>query len=255
MGRLTEVVKGLIIVNVIFYFGAQFLLPNHGDMFALWFVEHPNFRFWQPLTHMFMHDQNSITHLLFNMIALFFFGCPVEERLGRGRFLVFYLLTGLGAAFIHTLVSYFNYQSGYNNLLEVGFNPDQINKVLQDAYEGIQLDGQFSYPNVGDGSKIVSMIKAYSVSAVGASGAIYGVMAAFAVLFPNARIMLLFPPIPIKAKYFMPILVLIDLFSGLTGFSLLGQNIANFAHIGGAIFGIILILIWKKNSFNDKRWY
>ena len=99
------------------------------------------------------------------------------------------------------------------------------------------------------------MIEAFSTSAVGASGAIYGVLVAFGMLFPNAELFLIFLPIPIKAKFFIPGLILLDLFSGVTGFSIFGGNIANFAHIGGALFGFIMMWYWKKNSFNDKRWY
>ena len=98
------------------------------------------------------------------------------------------------------------------------------------------------------------MIDSYFTAAVGASGAIYGILVAFGMMFPNMELMLIFLPIPIKAKYFIPALILLDLFSGVTGFSLFGQNIANFAHIGGALFGFIMIWYWKKNSFNDKRW-
>lgn len=95
----------------------------------------------------------------------------------------------------------------------------------------------------------------YNVPAVGASGAIYGVLVAFGMMFPNAELMLIFLPIPIKAKYFIPGLIVLDLFSGLTGFSLFGQNIANWAHIGGALFGFIMAYYWKKNSFDNTRWY
>ena len=98
------------------------------------------------------------------------------------------------------------------------------------------------------------MIQAYATSAVGASGAIYGVLVAFVMMFPNVELFLIFVPIPIKAKFFIPGLLLLDLFSGVTGFSLFGQNIANFAHLGGAIFGFIMIWYWKRNSLNNQRW-
>jgi membrane associated rhomboid family serine protease len=103
--------------------------------------------------------------------------------------------------------------------------------------------------------EIDAIFSSYNVPAVGASGAIYGILVAFGMMYPNTELMLMFLPIPIKAKYFIPALLLIDLFSGLTGFSLFGQNIANWAHIGGALFGFIMAYYWKKNSFNDKRWY
>ena len=101
---------------------------------------------------------------------------------------------------------------------------------------------------------IDSMYAAFNTPAVGASGAIYGVLVAFGMMYPNVALMLIFLPIPIKAKYFIPALILLDLFSGLTGFSLFGQNIANWAHVGGALFGFIMAYYWKKNSFNNQRW-
>ena len=102
---------------------------------------------------------------------------------------------------------------------------------------------------------INNLFSSYFSSAVGASGAIYGILVAFGMLFPNAELMLMFLPIPIKAKYFIPVLILLDLFSGITGISILGQNIAHFAHIGGAVIGFLLMWIWRKNSFNKRRIY
>ncbi|MAZ29390.1 MAG: rhomboid family intramembrane serine protease [Cytophagaceae bacterium] len=250
MMRMTETVKVLLITNVIFFLGAQFLLPDHGSMFALYFPENGNFRFWQVVTHMFMHDQNSIFHILFNMYALWAFGSPVENILGQKRFIFFYFSAGLGAALIHTAVLYFNYYGGYNALLDQGITAPQIQSALQE----ITRTGSANFPNGIDGNAAQRMIDSYFTAAVGASGAIYGILVAFGMMFPNMELMLIFLPIPIKAKYFIPALILLDLFSGVTGFSLFGQNIANFAHIGGALFGFIMIWYWKKNSFNDKRW-
>jgi len=255
MGRITETVKVLLIINVIFFLGSQFLLPNAVQLFGLWFPENPNFHFWQPVTHMFMHDQSSIFHILFNMYALWAFGGPVEQALGRNKFIFFYFSAGLGAALIHTLVGYYHYQAGYEVLINAGLTPAEIADTVNKAFTSIQQSGQYSYPNIGEPEKIQGMIEAFSTSAVGASGAIYGVLVAFGMLFPNAELFLIFLPIPIKAKFFIPGLILLDLFSGVTGFSIFGGNIANFAHIGGALFGFIMMWYWKKNSFNDKRWY
>jgi len=255
MGRITETVKVLLIINVICFLGVKFALHGNMDLFALWFPENPNFQFWQPFTHMFMHDQSSIFHILFNMYALWAFGSAVEQMLGRNKFIFFYFSAGLGAALIHTLVGYYHYQAGYDVLLSAGLTPAEISDTLNNAFTSIQQSGQYSYPNVGDADTVRSMIEAFATSAVGASGAIYGVLVAFGMLFPNAELMLIFLPVPVKAKFFIPGLILLDLFSGVTGFSIFGGNIANFAHIGGALFGFIMMWYWKKNSFNDKRWY
>ncbi|MAW94566.1 MULTISPECIES: rhomboid family intramembrane serine protease [unclassified Leeuwenhoekiella] len=257
MGRITETVKVLLIINVIFFLGTKFLFPQAQGLFALWFPLNPNFEFWQPLTHMFMHDQSSIFHILFNMYALWAFGSAVEASIGKNKFIFFYFSAGLGAALIHLAVGYFYYYQGYQALIDSGFSPSEITTYVNDAFTSIANNqGQYRIPNsVTDVEAVKGMVEAFSTRAVGASGAIYGVLVAFGMLFPNAELFLIFLPIPIKAKFFIPALILLDLFSGVTGFSLFGQNIANFAHIGGALFGFIMMWYWKKNSFNDKRWY
>ncbi len=247
MGRITETVKILLIINVIFYLGSQFLLtPGPAmELFALWFVEYPSFQLWQPLTHMFMHDLGSPMHIIFNMYALWMFGSPIENVLGQKRFLFFYFSAGLGAALIHTLVNYYHFNSARDAIISLGFSSDDIINILK--------TGKYSTTIPTDIAQ--KLYESFSVPAVGASGAIYGVLVAFGMTFPNASLGLLFIPIPIKAKYFIPVLILIDLFSGITGFSIFGANIANWAHLGGALFGFIMMYYWKKNSFNDKRWY
>ena len=219
-------------------------------LFSLYYFESPNFHFWQPLTHMFMHDSQSIMHILFNMFGLYMFGSPLEARWGRNKFLFFYFSAGIGAALIHTMVNYYQVQSGVDALLAGGWSQENITNFLETG-----TGGSRSILEVVSQSKIDTIFSSYNVPAVGASGAIYGILVAFGMMYPNTELMLMFLPIPIKAKYFIPVLLLIDLFSGLTGFSLFGQNIANWAHIGGALFGFIMAYYWKKNSFNDKRWY
>jgi len=252
MGRITETVKVLLIVNVIFYLGAQFVGANTAmELFALWFFENPTFQFWQPLTHMFMHDMASPMHLIFNMYALWAFGGPIEQVLGQKKFIFFYFSAGFGAALIHSLVNYYDFQTGYQAILDLGYSQENINAVLEKA---ISPGTYWNNPDIPLDLNL-STFGAYNVPAVGASGAIYGVLVAFGMVFPNMELMLLFIPVPIKAKYFIPGLIIIDLFSGLTGFSVFGQNIANWAHIGGALFGFIMIWYWKKNSFNNNRLY
>lgn len=234
MGRLTNTVKHLIIINVIFFIGSQ-LGPMAYNWFSLFFFENPNFEYWQPLTHMFMHG--GIGHILFNMFGLYMFGSPLEAQWGRNKFLFFYFSAGLGAALIHSLVTYYQYHAGFDALLDSGWSYNQVIEYLNNPNNmGTELYDTFRTP------------------AVGASGAIYGVLVAFGLMYPNTELMLIFLPVPIKAKYFIPALLLLDLFSGLTGFSLFGQNIANWAHIGGALFGFIMAYYWKKNSFNNRRW-
>ena len=247
MGRLTETVKHLIIINVIFFIGSQFYEMIY-DWFSLFYFESPRFQLWQPISHLFMHG--GFSHILFNMFGLFMFGSPLEAQWGKKKFLFFYFSAGLGAALIHSLVNYYHFHVGFDALLSLGASETEIwNLVNETLTQGSYRD----IPEIGsDVSK--NFFTSFNTPAVGASGAIYGVLVAFGLMYPNAELMLIFLPIPIKAKYFIPAIILMDLFSGLTGVSLFGQGIAHWAHIGGALFGFIMAWYWKKNSFNDRRW-
>lgn len=250
MGKLTDTVKALIIINVIVYIGSMLSGELSYKLFSLYYFENPNFRIWQPITHMFMHDSGSFMHILFNMFALYMFGSPLEAQWGRNKFLFFYFSAGLGAALIHNVVGYIQVNNGIEALMAGGWSQSDVTSFLSTG-----TGGSNRILEVVSQEKINSIFSTFNGQAVGASGAIYGVLVAFGMLYPNVGLMLIFLPIPIKAKYFIPALLLLDLFSGLTGFSLFGQNIANWAHLGGALFGFIMAYYWKKNSFNNERWY
>lgn len=247
MGRLTNTVKHLIIINALFFVG-KLAMPDVFDrLFSLYYFENPNFRIWQPVTHMFMHG--GFGHILFNMFGLYIFGSPLEAQWGRNKFLFFYFSAGLGAALIHTLMNYYHFHSGFETLLLAGASETEIwNLVNQTLAEGTYLN----IPQLGD--QAANFFTSFNTPALGASGAIYGVLVAFGLMYPNVELMLIFLPIPIKAKYFIPVLLLMDLFSGLTGVSIFGQGIAHWAHLGGALFGFIMAYYWRKNSFNNRRW-
>ena len=204
--NMTPVVKQLLIINVI-VFGLSQVMPQNYEYLSLFYFESPYFRFWQPLTHMFMHG--NLMHILFNMFALVSFGSALEHFWGGKRFLIFYIACGLGAAILHTAINYYN----------IHYIPDKEELI--------------------------------NVPAVGASGAIYGLLVAFAMMFPMAELMMMFIPIPIKAKYFVPMLVLLDLYSGVFSG---GGNIAHFAHVGGAVTGFALMYLWKNSKYNHTRW-
>lgn len=218
MFRVTEVVKHLLIINVLMYLGTMLLGdPSHGTFsdlanervtdFSLWgryrlamfFPTSEYFRPFQIVTHMFMHAD--IGHLFFNMFAVFMFGPPLEATWGPKRFLFYYLLTGFGSVLLHTLV------------------------------RGMEIYW------FGE-----SMFMA-NVPSLGASGAVFGLLVGYGMLFPDNRIMLLFPPIPLKAKYFVLIYAGVELFMGLGNFN---TGVAHYAHLGGALFGFLLILYWRK---------
>tara|TARA_B100001063_G_scaffold79358_1_gene73855 strand:+ start:171 stop:878 length:708 start_codon:yes stop_codon:yes gene_type:complete len=234
MRSIPETIKQLIIINVIFYFGSQFIGNLGYDILALHYYENEKFLISQFITHMFMHGSPS--HILFNMFGLWMFGSPLEQMWGRQKFLFFYISCGLGAALLQMLF----YYSQVQNLHEV---MDLNNLSLSDPQLILNYMSERDLGNA---------ITALYARMVGASGAIYGVLVAFAFSFPNSKLMLLFLPFPIKAKFFVPLLILIDLFFGISSFSV--GPIAHFAHVGGAFIGLIMVLYWRKNQFNDRRW-
>ncbi len=234
MRSVPETIKQLIIINVIFYFGSQFLGNLSYDLLALHYYENDKFLITQFLTHMFMHGSPS--HILFNMFGLWMFGSPLEQMWGRQKFLFFYISSGLGAAFLQMAIYYLQVKNLYD-VVELN------NLSLSDPQQLLNYMDQIDYNNA---------ISSFNSVMVGASGAIYGILVAFAFSFPNSKLMLLFLPFPIKAKFFVPLLILIDLFFGVSSYSV--GPIAHFAHIGGALIGLIMVLYWKKNQFNNKRW-
>ncbi|MCX2720414.1 rhomboid family intramembrane serine protease [Lentiprolixibacter aurantiacus] len=246
MGRVTDAIKHLLIINILFFVATSLYGDQMYQWFSLWFPENSNFGFWQVLSHMFMHG--GFMHILFNMYALWAFGSPLERMWGRNKFLFFYFSAGLGAAVIHTAVNYYNFNAGMDALLAAGWQEDQVMQII--------MEGKYSpeWYNAASERTITNFLAAFNTPAVGASGAIYGILVAFGMSFPNSELFLIFLPVPIKAKYFIPVLVALDLFSGVTGVSIFGSGIAHFAHVGGALFGFIMMWYWKKNQFNQNRW-
>ena len=244
MNNMTDTVKQLLILNILFFIGAQFV-PQATDLLALHYFESDKFKLWQPISHMFMHG--GLMHIFFNMFALVSFGSALEHFWGPKKFLFFYFTCGLGAALIHSGINYYHFHDGLNTLVLNGFKKTEILNLIN--------EGKFmtSWQAVLAPDTFENMIGALTPT-VGASGAIYGLLVAFAFMFPNAELALLFIPVPIKPKYFVPGIVLLDLFSGVTGYSIFGGGIAHFAHVGGALFGFIMMWYWKKNQFNQNRW-
>src|SRR5690606_26622534 len=245
MGRITDTVKFLLILNVIFYIGSFIIGDVATKLFALYYFENPNFQYWQPITHMFMHDPSSIFHILFNMYALWAFGSPLEMRWGQKKFLFFYFSAGLGAAVIHTLVNYFQIHSAMDALVNAGMSQEQLMNLLNTGSYNTSILDYVSQDT------IQGLYNSYNGVARGASGAVYGILVAFAIMFPNIELMLMVVPVPIKAKFFIPGIILLDLIFGITGTA---TGIAHWAHIGGALFGFIMAWYWKKNSFDNHRW-
>lgn len=246
--RISDTIKHLIIINAIMFVGT--LAIGGGNLFyewfALYFPKNDAFQPWQIITHMFMHG--GTMHLLFNMFALWMFGSPVEQVLGSKRFLFLYISAGLGAVLLQLGFYYFQYLPDYNTLLESGLSSESIKQMLATNEVG-------SGVSQSQVALLKNIFPAFNASMVGASGCIMGVMAAFGMMNPNAELMMIFLPIPIKAKYFIPGIIILDLISGVTGQSFFSpSNTAYMAHVGGALTGFVIMWYWKKNQFNSNRW-
>ena len=207
--NIPVVTRNLLYVNILM-FVATLINPSFmKDTFAMAFPLSTDFRWWQPITHMFMHD--GFWHILFNMYSLVMFGMVVERALGTQRFIWFYLITGLGAVALHTGVEFI-----------------QVQQLIKE-YPGVPAQTIYnSIPHV-----------------LGASGAVYGVLVAFAMLYPEAKLTLIFPPITLDAKWWVIIFIGIELLTGITGTQM---GVAHFAHLGGALFGWLLIRYWRKKG-------
>lgn len=248
-GQITDTVKHLLIVNVLMFIGT--MAVGEGQLFykyfALYFPKNDLFQPWQILTHMFMHG--GLMHILFNMFALWMFGTAVEQIFGSKKFLIFYLLAGFGAAALQLAYLYFNFNSGFTALTADGFSGVDILATLNEGKYNTGWDGLLG-PD-----KLSSFVTSFNTTMVGASGAIMGVLVAFGMLFPNSKLMLIFLPIPIKAKYFIPAIIILDLISAFTGQSFFSpSNTAYAAHIGGALTGFLMMYFWKKDQFDKYRW-
>lgn len=244
MRSLPEIVKQLIIINVLFFLGSMRLGNAAYDLLALHYPQNPKFAPWQVVTHMFMHG--SINHILFNMFGLWMFGGTLAQMWGRNKFLFFYLSTGLGAAALQLGINYFQISTVVGQLVEAGYSATALTETLQSGQNNTALS------NVISQAELSQLLTSFNMSMVGASGALYGILVAFAFLFPSTELMIIFLPIPIKAKYFVPILLASDLFFGFSSYSL--GPIAHFAHLGGAVTGFIMMWYWKKQQFNNNRW-
>jgi membrane associated rhomboid family serine protease len=236
-GNTPQITKNLIIINVVLWL-ATFLFirmfrVNLNFHLGLFYIQSPVFKPWQIVTHMFMHDSTRIFHLFFNMWALWMFGKVLENVWGGKRFLIYYLATGLGAALVHTLVNYIQLAPDIA-ALKAAYSVDRINvallnEILQPGNPFYQLGRELMRPTVG------------------ASGAVYGVLLAFGMLFPNTPLFIIPIPFPIKAKWLIIGAGVISLYLGLSG---QGGNVAHFAHLGGMIFGFILIKYWNRFTRN-----
>ncbi|MBC7826404.1 MAG: rhomboid family intramembrane serine protease [Chitinophagaceae bacterium] len=216
---IPPVIKNLIIINALMWVAELTFKEPFIYALSLHYHASPEFGLWQIVTHMFLHSPGSFFHLLFNMFGLYMFGSTLENLWGSKRFFIFYMLCGIGAGIIQLLANFV-----------------EITIITQ----------QFAAGNLAEGVARARAEAIYNGIALGASGAVMGVFAGFAYLFPNTPLMIFPLPIPIKAKYLITGLILLDLFGGIN--PKYGGGVAHFAHIGGALFGLILVKTMNKNN-------
>ena len=231
------VVKNLIIINALFFLASYTVETvaniDLNDTLGLYYFKSPEFRPWQIVSYMIMHG--GMSHLFLNMFALWMFGSQIENRWGPKRFLNFYLITGFGAAFLHYLIIHFQI-----TFLEPKLTLEQIEIVLREGKALLESRRNWT-GTIGEYNAL------YNTTVVGASGSVFGLLLAYGMSFPNQVIYLNFL-FPIKAKYFVIIYGLIEFVGGVQNSA--GDNVAHFAHLGGMLFGFILIKYWKKNDLN-----
>ncbi|MCD0487899.1 rhomboid family intramembrane serine protease [Pedobacter sp. MC2016-14] len=237
---IPPVTKNLLIINILF-FAATYVFESNGINLGFYlgavYFDSPMFSIWQPITYMFMHG--GLAHIFFNMFALYSFGSILEGHWGAKRFLNFYLITGLGALALQWGVQAFEVYQITGSV----FNPSSITVDLAEGMSTLHMSGLSE--QAADTFRSI-----YTVPMVGASGAIFGLLIAFGMLYPDAELMLLFIPVPVKAKYVIPVYILVELSLGVA--NLPGDSIAHYAHIGGALIGFILVKLWRnKNTFYD----
>lgn len=230
---IPPVVKNLLIINVLFFVASYLLITLHlDDRLAVYYFDSPKFEVWQPISYMFMHG--GIAHIFFNMFALYSFGSILESRWGGKKFIIFYFITGLGALALQWAVQAFE----VHQIIGSATNNGKIN--LAALFQGEFNTSQLSM------AQAVTLRSIYFGGMVGASGAIFGLLVAFGMLYPNAELLIMFIPVPVKAKYIIPIYILVELSLGVAQFE--GDSIAHYAHLGGALIGFILVKIWKDKN-------
>jgi membrane associated rhomboid family serine protease len=235
MNSIPVVTRNLIIINVLVWI-ADMLLGSRFDMdnyFSLHYFASEHFMPHQIITYMFMHG--SIEHLFFNMFAVYMFGCTLEMVWGPKRYLIYYMLTGIGAAALQLLIVYFR-----SRYIEANMPADAISTVYNEGLSVLMSNRNYADPNMGTLNMLING------SMVGASGAIFGILVAFGMLFPDVKLIMLFFPVPIKAKWFVIGYGILELILGILDSA--GDNVAHFAHLGGLATGFLIVLYWRKKG-------
>lgn len=259
-GRLTPLVKKLLIINIGIAVLQMVIKIDLGDYFGLYFILSDEFKPYQFITYMFLHSTQSIMHLLGNMFALFIFGPLLENFLGQKKFLILYMVTGIGAGLFYTGVNYLEVRGVKSDVETYVSNPssqafnlllvDHGNNLNPEIYKFVdyfdrnQENPQLKQDSIRYAWQLYNLYGNYNM--VGASGAVFGILAAFALFFPNMELFLLFLPFPIKAKYIVGFYILYEVYSEFQRAP--GDNVAHLAHIGGALIAYVIVRMWKREG-------
>jgi membrane associated rhomboid family serine protease len=254
LDSIPAVVKNLIAINFVLWLATELspaifhkwgLSADLTDILGMHYWGSDKFNISQLFTYMFMHG--GFWHLFFNMFSLYMFGGVLENFWGPKKFLMYYLITGIGAGIVQQLFWTFEYSQLVNALNEAILN--KSGEVLLPFQSELERYFRLSALNLFPVSELIELKRLFLniPITVGASGAVFGILLAFGWLFPDVKLMMLFFPVPVKARFFVIIYGVIELFFGVAQFS--GDSIAHFAHLGGMLFGIVLLLIWKKKKF------
>jgi membrane associated rhomboid family serine protease len=235
---IPPITRNIIIINIVVFIAVNLLFPQLDYFLSAFYPFSPNFRSWQIITHMFMHG--NIPHILFNMMTLWSFGPILEQTLGEKRYLILYFLSGLGAFFLFNLWNFYEVQQLTAELTNANID---VSDIFMKA-DLTKYQRNFSLYEYNE--QVLNLYAALTVPMVGASGAIFGVVAAFATLYPDAKIGIMFIPIPMKVKYLLPIIVIGSVWLGISGNV---GGIAHLAHVGGALVGWLLARNWRKHLY------
>lgn len=240
LSNIPQVTKNILILNILFFIAKYVFISKGVDLdhlFGAYYPNSPLFKPFQVITYFFMHGD--FFHILFNMLIFVMFGSSLERIWGPKRYFIFYVVTALGAYVINSIMGTLQLMEIKNQLVTMGYSLPELEYGIKN-----QDLSRINVLNMDSIRVLENYIDKSKTCMIGASGAVYGIMAAFAYIFPNTELMLMFPPIPIKAKYLIPLYFLIEIYSNFH----VNDNVAHLAHIGGGITGLIIVYFWKKNK-------
>jgi membrane associated rhomboid family serine protease len=247
--NIPPVTKNLLLINVLLYFVLLFAIQSGYTSLPFKLSAHyfnsPTFEPYQMVTHMFVHSMTDIFHIIFNMLLLVMFGGHLERIWGPKRYFIFYVACGIGALILYNTIGMIEIYNLQKQLVSAGYNLDTLNYFISE-----QNFSEISYINGNSKDLLDNYVKLCLSSMAGASGAIFGLLAGFAILFPNTKLMLLFPPIPIKAKWLIGGYLAFEIYNSIY---VSNDSIAHLAHVGGALVGIVMVLYWRK--FDKQSFY